>query len=256
MFKLQKAENQSCITSEQPPQNPCERCTRRQLACEYVASPDQRGDSPPDTSSSHRHRTDMLDAEANITLSPAPVGWTAPLTAPDFSQGRQGRGSAPSRPLTHPHPLTPPATGSWSSSLTPGPYQPLMYPGHLRPPSSASSRRNPPPSGAIRPPMHPQFPTPPLPGSSGISTNSGHDVPAYYNISQQQSLPLTTPQEYDLQAARAHQYLAARQAGPSSIWPAMGMDAQSPGYAVDYGEAPFPGNPSPEYGWREDAGFM
>ncbi|KAJ7263081.1 hypothetical protein C8J57DRAFT_1470985 [Mycena rebaudengoi] len=35
-----------CVTSEKPPQNPCERCTRRRLACQYVTVAEDIGNNP------------------------------------------------------------------------------------------------------------------------------------------------------------------------------------------------------------------
>ncbi|KAJ7826988.1 hypothetical protein B0H14DRAFT_2815933, partial [Mycena olivaceomarginata] len=41
---VQETKNQ-CVTTEEPPRNPCARCTRRGLTCEYVAVEEEEPDS-------------------------------------------------------------------------------------------------------------------------------------------------------------------------------------------------------------------
>ncbi|KAJ6532656.1 hypothetical protein B0H19DRAFT_1325621 [Mycena capillaripes] len=64
-----------CITSEQPPRNPCARCTKKGLACEYVAASEM--DCYPSSSSS---------SSSSSPRTPNLLGWDIPtLPAPKNS---------------------------------------------------------------------------------------------------------------------------------------------------------------------------
>ncbi|KAJ7113645.1 hypothetical protein C8R44DRAFT_741228 [Mycena epipterygia] len=82
-----------CIAPEQPPTNPCARCTRRRLTCEYVVSTED--DSSPPANQSPE--TDLPD----VSIDPPPdMIWTPPMTAANLS-----RNMAPPLPCTGPPPL-------------------------------------------------------------------------------------------------------------------------------------------------------
>ncbi|KAK6987573.1 hypothetical protein R3P38DRAFT_2574875 [Favolaschia claudopus] len=38
-----------CVTTEEPPRKPCQRCTKRGLVCEYVAAEDDEPDTAPES---------------------------------------------------------------------------------------------------------------------------------------------------------------------------------------------------------------
>ncbi|KAF8163947.1 hypothetical protein K438DRAFT_1985055 [Mycena galopus ATCC 62051] len=74
-----------CITTEQPPTNPCARCTKKGLSCEYA--PADRDDDPANQSSSG-----YPESTAHSARPPMPS---------DFSRGA---GTAPPLPYTGPPP--------------------------------------------------------------------------------------------------------------------------------------------------------
>jgi hypothetical protein len=127
-----------CITTEQPPKNPCARCTKKHLPCEYVSveeddpvsanpSPDLSSSALP-TSGAHSGRPQ--------TQTPAWAGQPMPPSN-HFSRGP---GTAPPLPYTGPPPFNQPPrfSGSQYPDLSlygssqpsnPSPY----YPAHANP---------------------------------------------------------------------------------------------------------------------------
>ncbi|KAJ6456682.1 hypothetical protein C8R45DRAFT_1110802 [Mycena sanguinolenta] len=76
-----------CITTEQPPKNPCARCTRKGLACEYVAAehdedshcPEPRFPTPPESSANRGHpRTEPPSSWAAPSMPALPLPYTMP----------------------------------------------------------------------------------------------------------------------------------------------------------------------------------
>ncbi|KAJ7662819.1 hypothetical protein DFH06DRAFT_1397090 [Mycena polygramma] len=70
-----------CITTEQPPTNPCARCTKKRIPCEYVAVPEPEWYS----ASSPSPQTPEFPASAGDT-SASPSPWTPPPLSPPPSQ--------------------------------------------------------------------------------------------------------------------------------------------------------------------------
>ncbi|KAJ6541066.1 hypothetical protein DFH09DRAFT_1175059 [Mycena vulgaris] len=209
-----------CITTEQPPKNPCARCTKRNLACEYVAAPDQELNSTAQTTP--HLPPNSLESDTDSSPSQTPMTWAPPLTAPDFSR-------CPSAEpwLAHTawhHPSQPP-------------------PRYSRPTSSVSTRD-----------FHPLYPTPPLtewlqphtpslPDSCHMSPGPtpGNCAPAYDDGDRLSylTLPSLPPpprnRVYDLQAGHARHYLTARQSQPKPCQGELGLIAQNPSaYLDDY----------------------
>ncbi|KAF7342629.1 C6 finger domain [Mycena sanguinolenta] len=87
-----------CITTEQPPQNPCARCTKKSLFCEYVSIDSQDDDDPTDVG--------LLAPPATSTSQGRP--WTQPSSwVPTLAPSHgfsQGPGTAPQLPYTIPPP--------------------------------------------------------------------------------------------------------------------------------------------------------
>ncbi|KAJ7685903.1 hypothetical protein B0H17DRAFT_1137248 [Mycena rosella] len=109
-----------CVTKEQPPQSPCDRCAKRGFTCEYS----------------------LAERDAESVAEPVPpMAWVPPLTAPDFSRR--------ARPQPLPHisasSVTPP-----SIPLTLRSNQPSIDSGYSR---CSSSSSNP-----AQLPVHPQPP--------------------------------------------------------------------------------------------------
>ncbi|KAJ7818771.1 hypothetical protein B0H14DRAFT_3739519 [Mycena olivaceomarginata] len=87
-----------CITTEQPPTNPCARCTKKGLPCEYVSVEEDStpGQSPNLVSSA-------LPGSGGHSRHPSLQAPARPMSASnDFSRGQ---GMAPPLPYTGPPPL-------------------------------------------------------------------------------------------------------------------------------------------------------
>ncbi|KAJ7478283.1 hypothetical protein FB451DRAFT_1452594 [Mycena latifolia] len=126
-----------CITTEQPPKNPCARCTKKGLSCEYVAAPDveEHSSSRPQTPDTHgAHRS---DARASSGPSSVPPGMP--------------RGPPPALPYTGPPPMTRTGTG-WG--YVPSSSQGPNYRGSL---PSANPRSSTPGPGSNQPYAHHQY---------------------------------------------------------------------------------------------------
>ncbi|KAJ7105027.1 hypothetical protein C8R44DRAFT_887032 [Mycena epipterygia] len=129
-----------CIAPEQPPTNPCARCTRRRLTCEYVVSTEDDS-SPPANQSPETGPSDLPDDP------PPDMIWTLPITAPNFF-----RNLAPPLPYTGPPPLN--RHPRYAGQPLPGLGQPPRYsnqdPMHPR-------YLSPPPAVLFQPSTHPRF---------------------------------------------------------------------------------------------------
>ncbi|KAJ7466263.1 hypothetical protein B0H11DRAFT_1921990 [Mycena galericulata] len=99
-----------CIPPEQPPQNPCARCARRKLPCEYVSVIEQEEYSTTNNTSSELRR----EPGAHSAPRP-PTTWTPPMAAHNTSPGNS---NAPRLPYTSPPP--PNRRPRYSSSAVPG----------------------------------------------------------------------------------------------------------------------------------------
>ncbi|KAF7368371.1 C6 finger domain [Mycena venus] len=94
-----------CITTEQPPTNPCARCTKKGLPCEYVAV-DQ--DDEPAMSQSPELGSSALPESGGHSRRPSMQGpaWAAQPSASTNNSSR-GFGSAPPPPLPYTGPPPP-----------------------------------------------------------------------------------------------------------------------------------------------------
>ncbi|KAJ7698260.1 hypothetical protein B0H17DRAFT_1328612 [Mycena rosella] len=97
MFQLPQEKDQ-----EQPPRNPCARCTKKNLPCEYVTA------AEPEYYSSSRPQTPDTDPGHSRTHSSSASRPTTPMMASAFSGGR---GAAPPLPYTGPPAMVMTPTG-------------------------------------------------------------------------------------------------------------------------------------------------
>ncbi|KAJ7478286.1 hypothetical protein FB451DRAFT_1172621 [Mycena latifolia] len=159
-----------CITTEQPPKNPCARCVKKGLTCEYVAAPEGEEHltsasrpQTPDASGAHRENSRANSGHLSAPMNPAA-----------FSGG-SGRGAAPPLPYTGPPPVTRTTTG-WG-------YVPpsLRGPSH---PSAANARASTSGTGSHQPYAHPQYyPGAPAPAQYAPGyPNPGYDPQYQYNM--------------------------------------------------------------------------
>ncbi|KAJ7443249.1 hypothetical protein B0H11DRAFT_2204297 [Mycena galericulata] len=207
-----------CITTEQPPENPCERCARRKLSCEYVSVNDQEEYSTPNNTSSELRRD-----PGGYSAPPPPTTWLPPVAAHNTSPGSS---NAPRLPYTGPPP--PNRRARYSSSAAPGlpEYPDLSLPNVSRGP------------GDLRylSPMNPSYHDPSL---SGHRPNPMTVDPRHLQLSRSTVPTLAhNNQRYDLGNPRAHQYFF-REAGPPH-------QPQTP----HSGAAPGPCVPDPDYNPR------
>ncbi|KAJ6504946.1 hypothetical protein DFH09DRAFT_1439689 [Mycena vulgaris] len=153
-------------------------------------------------------------------------------------------GSEPELTLTHPwnaHPAQ--SDPSWG------------YASSLGPPFTSSWTSTPSAPVWNQPPMYPTYGEP-GPLTSNWSSQNPHmsGYPPHY--SQPQPLSPSPPNhEYELQAARARQYLTARRSHPSAgSATAIAAQHYSSSYPLHYGDMDFLGEAPPEDGWPPDAG--
>ncbi|KAJ6562716.1 hypothetical protein DFH09DRAFT_1478702 [Mycena vulgaris] len=200
-----------CITTEQPPNNPCARCTKRNIECEYVATTD------PDKYSNYPPAPDIR------TASPAPIAmrWAPPLT--------RARGTtAPPLPYTGPPPSSRRslALAGYSTPSLPGatlrfhPPYPAQSPSF---PPSASNHGSPNSSSdSMSPSPSTEYWNPP----PQMSTHPAYCDALAQDPSYQPCAVQDPRYDYDLHAAHAYQYLH-----PHPLQPAQNSSAT---YAADY----------------------
>ncbi|KAJ7698266.1 hypothetical protein B0H17DRAFT_1260061 [Mycena rosella] len=166
-----------CITTEQPPSNPCARCTKKNIPCEYVAAaePEYYPAERPQTPNPDRGHSRMHSSSA-----PRPMKPSMPA---NFSSGRE---AAPPLPYTGPPPIVMTPTG-WA----------YVAPSR-RGPSSAyvNPRTSTPVPGPNQPYAHSQYHVPGHPTSQHTSgyNNPQFDPQPQYPPSQP---PFTQPQSGD-----------------------------------------------------------
>ncbi|KAF8148134.1 hypothetical protein K438DRAFT_1989316 [Mycena galopus ATCC 62051] len=88
-----------CITTEQPPRNPCARCTKKGLNCEYVSA------DRDDDSSANQSSSEFPESSAHPARPPMPPPSRATQSWPNPSDFSRGPGTAPPLPYTGPPPL-------------------------------------------------------------------------------------------------------------------------------------------------------
>ncbi|KAJ7283742.1 hypothetical protein C8J57DRAFT_1462714 [Mycena rebaudengoi] len=154
-----------CVTSEEPPRNPCARCTRRRLDCVYVAVVDD--DYPLSSTSTPESPVSNLPASGYPQANPS-----YPRTMPSDHYGGYNSAYSVATPSSYPI-----ANGGHSM---PGPFPPSFplpsshgYPGY-------------PGNGQLQPPTHrsPYSPMPnPQQGGHPIYPSSGGN-PGYFQYQQ------------------------------------------------------------------------
>ncbi|KAJ6570869.1 hypothetical protein DFH09DRAFT_1079851 [Mycena vulgaris] len=187
-----------CLTTEQPPKNPCARCVKRHLPCEYL------GATEPDYLSTTTSQTpEFTISDLPRAGSGAQTGGNPYTTPPTFAGGR---GGAPPLPYTGPPPVTRTPTGwRYGPPSQHGLTAPAMHPGFTNP--SFPSSRSTDPHGSTQ-----------FPGST-----QPYGDPQYYAAVQANA-------RYDPQTAHA----PASQ--PTFMLPSTGTQYQSAEYPSDYGQ--------------------
>ncbi|KAJ6578485.1 hypothetical protein B0H19DRAFT_1062965 [Mycena capillaripes] len=125
-----------CLTPEDPPLNPCDRCTKKGLKCEYVTISNQQADSnknaPPDAESGGRNSSSSPE-KASRTRSVA-QSWgldshVHPQMYPSNPQSNYAHGSAPSVQYRPSQDRNPPSecsgSGGYDGTIQPHPF---LYP--------------------------------------------------------------------------------------------------------------------------------
>ncbi|KAJ7495422.1 hypothetical protein FB451DRAFT_1360215 [Mycena latifolia] len=192
-----------CMTTEQPPRNPCARCVKKNLPCEYVAALEPDYSSSPRPQSPDTTGSPGSNSGTDSSSSSAPMRWASPMTPPSFLAGQ---GSAPPLPYTGPPPVTRTATG-WRYS----------------PPS----RHGPKPPGSS---------TMPLPASSsrastpGPGSNQAYAHSSYYG--HPQAAPQYAPGYGNAQYDPQRQYIA----NPAYTSQPPLMQVQPGDYQFDFSE--------------------
>ncbi|KAJ6509904.1 hypothetical protein C8R47DRAFT_771318 [Mycena vitilis] len=105
-----------CVTSEEPPRNPCARCTKRSLTCEYVAVDDDYATMPstPEHPGSQLPYTPYTNAPARYTnpgsgympnYATQYSSWSPPAPSPPANPGYLGHPTNynPSHMYAQPH---------------------------------------------------------------------------------------------------------------------------------------------------------
>ncbi|KAJ6535590.1 hypothetical protein B0H19DRAFT_1080053 [Mycena capillaripes] len=91
-----------CITSEQPPRNPCARCTKKRLACEYVAASEPDCYSPCSSSASSSSPRTPDFTGGDIPPSPASTDAWTPLPPSPNLLSHKRRSTVTPQPAPNP----------------------------------------------------------------------------------------------------------------------------------------------------------
>ncbi|KAJ7113643.1 hypothetical protein C8R44DRAFT_741226 [Mycena epipterygia] len=205
-----------CITTEQPPTKPCQRCTKKGLHCEYVAA------------------TDYEDNPSSTTQVPEmPLSNPPSLGTTSSANRSQGLMRAPSLPYTGPPPLN--RRPRYSSPSAPA----YISPGQL--PSVPGWNQ-----GAL----DRQYWDPSIAGSSQTIAHPPYPSLSLSDDNTYQSNALRPPQSLNQGYDHTNPYPYSSR--PSSYPPLTQLVAQSPSapYPLDYGQTQFFSRPSiPEDQW-------
>ncbi|KAJ7493909.1 hypothetical protein FB451DRAFT_1360565 [Mycena latifolia] len=150
-----------CLTTEWFPTQPCERCRRKRLTCEYLRVAEEEQHSNSASPSSDIFLSDLPE------VGGMPMASTPPIPAPNSSREL---GSAPPLPYTGPPPLNRPLRGvPYYDPVLPAAHRPSMQPAYLNPYFTGRS------AGAVDPrysasSSHSRYPSPSLPASNQIHT--------------------------------------------------------------------------------------
>ncbi|KAJ7493932.1 hypothetical protein FB451DRAFT_1164800 [Mycena latifolia] len=208
-----------CITTEQPPTNPCARCTKRNLCCQYLAAPD----CPPPAQTPAVSDTTETGSESppfHRQLAPS-----TPVTLPYISRGLR-EASLAGAGSPHPFPLHPGYSYNWDrGGDIPGPS--LTFTQSSQSPSSL-------------PPFGDEF-EPDL------------DAPPYTRPRSNRAPLLNSMQnlEFALQPVRTYRHLVTHE-GSHPLWPAM-AGLHSVGYPLEF-ELPLFGDAFSACEWPSDSG--
>ncbi|KAJ6537818.1 hypothetical protein B0H19DRAFT_1078937 [Mycena capillaripes] len=213
-----------CITTEQPPRNPCAYCTRKHLTCEYVAVVGADGYSESPTASPDLPVAELPDSSTASSSSPSPPLWTPPVTSATFSPRPHA-----TPPLAHPRPLDR-NTAYFNPSHLPPMATTLSIPAsfHERMNGSDPLRLTGMPPGYFL-------------SAHGVGHHSHRPHPGHRGKTH----------AYNIQAAHALQYLSMR---TDSFHPHHSTPSASPSpdseYFADYIQMPTFGDASiPDYDW-------
>lgn len=197
-----------CITTEQPPTNPCAYCTRKHLTCEYVAVDGPFGHSR--TESPDFPAADRSESGTDSSPSPSPPLWTPPVTPSYFSPQPLRRTS----PLPY---LEQEASDPSLRYLSPSPFCSTQ-------PALPSIRRS----------SHHDTSNQRL---SGL--RRGYDCPTPDFVPHPYRRPSAGGGDsdvYDLQAAQAYQYLSSRASSSHTVYPC--PPEESLDFFMDYTQMP------------------
>ncbi|KAJ7493878.1 hypothetical protein FB451DRAFT_1491400 [Mycena latifolia] len=150
-----------CLTTEWFPTQPCERCRRKRLTCEYLRVAEEEQHSNSASPSSDIFLSDLPE------VGGMPMPSTPPIPAPSSSREL---GSAPPLPYTDPPPLSRPLRGvPYYDPVLPAAHRPSMQPAYLNPYFTGRSAGVVDP-GYSAPSSHSRYPSPSLPAPNQIYT--------------------------------------------------------------------------------------
>ncbi|KAJ7493955.1 hypothetical protein FB451DRAFT_1215760 [Mycena latifolia] len=232
-----------CITTEQPPTNPCARCKKRNLCCEYVAAPDpEQEHSPPPRPQSLPFPGSTTKDSADESASARWMAWAPPLTAPDLSRSLKTESTvaqpmpSPSGYAQRPAPPTASSRGALNSSSLLASIQPSLHAYSQTSALALAESRH----GCIG-------------HYSSIYKHGGSRSTFQYDSPLAKPLQLPTSMfddEYEAHAPAPRLYLDPQR--PSSTRLSLAEDAEHPslGYSLDL-ELQLFGDPFPECEWSQ-----
>lgn len=142
--------NVECLTAEDPPEGPCERCTKKGLKCEYITISNQQAEPnkavPPDTEFGGRGSSSSPDTSRRMDVA-HPSGYSPyvhPGMYPSNPQPNHLHGSYPNAQYRQPQDRNPPP-GYRASGQYNGATSSLGLPGTMQPDPYLYSSRNPAP---------------------------------------------------------------------------------------------------------------
>ncbi|KAK7038441.1 hypothetical protein R3P38DRAFT_544921 [Favolaschia claudopus] len=241
-----------CITTENPPKNPCAYCVRKRLTCEYVAAshptePDQQ--SSASASPLLTGGSDLPPEPELIDLDLPSIGprvWAPPLTSANFSSTSippsldrhrsLHRRESPSSSQLNPN-LIRSASSCSASSCSAS----TSKSKHRSSSSSSSSHSHHPPRRASAPMLLP------TPSSSSTSPGAGpydYLAPRYRPSPPQPPPELESKHAWDLQTIHAMQYLCQRTIPQSSSSSSSTTHQNTSSHAQPFSTTPLSSNPA------------
>lgn len=216
-----------CITTEQPPQSPCARCTKKDLVCEYLAAPD-REDYPAESAES-----EAGELPTHRIFPSRPTAGNSTMSSPKFSRGL---GSTP--PFPRPGSRQMSQSSRRSSHAIPPSNQHPIYTGYPSPGRGQYTHASESMAGSSQTmPLHtPYYASP-------------HDLNRQQNRASF-ALPPPSLHLYEIQIAHARQYLANRDARSSHQSMSTSPQPTDQPYSIQEMQFEFPDDMMlPEYDW-------